>query len=883
MTAWHRPWSLLGTLERRVSLTVTVLLVMVIGGMFWLSHARVVDAVSSSELARMQASADQLAKTLTTQARALMTDAARTSALPELRAALDAPAAADAIVPALERLRGEAGTGAAAHALALVDRAGRVVVSTDPADAGKVKPGMPTELETASGPVVGQLVARGDSISYAIAAPVTGLAGQKLGYVIVTRRLAGAAGSASLMGGLVGHDARVLIGNADGSVMTDLERTVKWIGPAARAGSPVYRDPAAHEVIGTTAAVAETPWMVVVEAPRAGILAAASDFTRRTALIGIMFVLVGALLSWILIRRTMRPLGEVTDAAREIAAGNLARRTAIRGRSEIAMLGEAFNQMVERVDRSASDLASRATQLERSNKELNESEAKYRSLFEHLPDGVIVHRDNEILFANPAAIRLLGLDADRELVARPMLEFVAPADREVVRRRIADMVATSNPAPTLEVRLQRTDRRMVTVEATSMPLRVNGVPSVQTILHDVSERRLLEEQFRQSQKMDAVGRLAGGVAHDFNNLLTVIQAHAEFALSEGDSADSRRRDIEEIRKTAESAARLTRQLLTFSRKQSVVPASLDLNDAVTGMLGMIQRLIGDNIEVVTVAGEHLDPIWADPGQIQQVLLNLAVNARDAMPDGGVLRFETANLHVGEGYISAAAAAIPPGDYVMLAVQDTGVGMTEEVRSRVFEPFFTTKQAGRGTGLGLSTVYGIVTQAGGHIWVYSEPGIGTAFKVFFPPHRAGSLAKRGARPSGAFVAAAHGHLLVVEDDASVRAAIVRALRNGGFTVSESRNADEALDVLKREPGIDLMITDMMMPGKPGITLLAEARIYRPDLPAIVLSGYSEQPGTDLWRMPEQAVFVEKPVSPGELIKQVSRILASRTGAAINGTA
>jgi CheY-like chemotaxis protein len=204
-----------------------------------------------------------------------------------------------------------------------------------------------------------------------------------------------------------------------------------------------------------------------------------------------------------------------------------------------------------------------------------------------------------------------------------------------------------------------------------------------------------------------------------------------------------------------------------------------------------------------------------------------------------------------------------------------------VRSRVFEPFFTTKQAGRGTGLGLSTVYGIVKQAGGHIWVYSEPGMGTAFKVFFPPHRRDVQAQRISRTSGTFQVEGDGHLLVVEDDTSVRTAIVRALKSAGFTVSEARNADEALDVLKREPNFELMITDMMMPGKPGITLLAEARIYRPNLPAIVLSGYSGQPGTDLWRMPEQAVFVEKPVSPAELIKQVARILSSRPEAPAEG--
>jgi signal transduction histidine kinase len=423
------------------------------------------------------------------------------------------------------------------------------------------------------------------------------------------------------------------------------------------------------------------------------------------------------------------------------------------------------------------------------------------------------------------------------------------------------------------MRIQRADRRLVTVEVTSMPLRVDDVPAVQTILHDVSERRQLEEQFRQSQKMEAVGRLAGGVAHDFNNLLTVIQAHAEFALTSSDAGE-RERDIAEIKKTAENAARLTRQLLTFSRKNAVTPTHLDLNEAIAGMLGMVRRIIGDNIEVVTIAGNDLAGIHADPGQIQQVLLNLAVNARDAMPEGGVLRFETANVQMGEGYVGATSATIPPGDYVMLAVQDTGVGMSEEVRSRVFEPFFTTKQPGSGTGLGLSTVYGIVKQAGGHIWVYSEPGMGTAFKVFFPPHHPDDYPVRGLTITGSHSLNGQGHLLVVEDDSSVRSAVVRALRNGGYTVTEARDGEQALEILGREPAIDLIITDMMMPGMPGLALLAEVRMRRPGLPAIVLSGYSEQSVNNSGQVPEQAVFIEKPVSPSDLIRRVGQLLSSR---------
>ena len=856
------------TLERRVTMTVTVVLIAVIGGMFWLSHSRVIQAVSSSELTRLQASADQLALTLTGQARLIMSEGARIAATPEVRDAFRTQPGARM---AAARLLKERDVSRQIRDLTLFDGSGKILATTRTGTAES--PDTAVRLETVAGPVVGPLVARGDTVVYSVTAPITGLGREPLGYLVMTRQLNGSSGSASLLSGLVGRGARVLVGNADASVVTDMVMPVRLAGLPRGGASARYSDSTGHELLGASTLVRETPWMVVVEAPRAGVLRAANDFTRDTAVVGLVFIVLGGLLAWILIRRTMRPLGEVTEVARDIAAGNLDRRAEVRGQSEIAILGEAFNQMVERVGKSATDLAARATQLESFNKELNESEARYRSLFDHLPDGIIVHRNNRFLFVNPAAMRLLGVNSEADLAGRNVLDFVLPNDREAVRDRIARVERHAEAARPTEVRIQRADRKLATAEVRSMPLRIGAATAVQTILHDVSERRLLEEQFRQSQKMEAVGRLAGGVAHDFNNLLTVIQAHAEFALSATDPAE-RKRDIDEIRKTAESAARLTRQLLTFSRKQSVSPMHLDLNEAIAGMLGMIRRLIGDNIEVVTVAGKNLAGIYADPGQIQQVLLNLAVNARDAMPDGGMLRFETANVQMGEGYVGASAAAIPAGDYVMLAVQDTGVGMTEDIRSRVFEPFFTTKQAGRGTGLGLSTVYGIVKQAGGHIWVYSEPGMGTAFKVFFPPHVLDDHPPRSLTITGSHSLNGQGHLLVVEDDANVRSAVVRALRNAGYAVTEARDGEQALEIMEREPDIDLVITDMMMPGMPGLALLAEVRTRRPGLPAIVLSGYSEQAANNLWRVPDNALFVEKPVSPSELIRRVGQLLSSR---------
>jgi PAS domain S-box-containing protein len=860
-------------LARRITVLISLVLVGIMGSMLWLAHTRVVAAVGNSELARLGASANLLASTLSSQARRLSRDVARIAAIPEVKGIPVSPGKRSTSLDRI--LDGERARSPLIRTVTVWDATGRVLASRGPeVRGGRAAPRLPPFPETMTAQVVGPLEAVGDTVIYTLTAPIVDLAERTVGYVTVTRQLTEGNEAATLLTGLVGPEAQVLLGNAEGDFLSDLTRPVP-----GRNGLPVvggagrYRDEADREFMGAVAAVPDTPWKVVVEAPRATVLRAASQFTFDSALFGGVFIVVGALLSWMAIRHTMQPLDEVTAAARDISDGDLSRRVIVKGNDEVATLAGAFNHMIERVAQSAHDLGWRASQLERANKEINESELKYRTLFEHLPDGILVHRDQQVLFANPSAVRMLGAASESDITSRPVLDFVLPGDRDIVQARIGRIVGENQPVPATEVRLQRLDRKVATVEATSMPLRIGGQLAVQTILHDVSERRLLEEQFRQSQKMDAVGRLAGGVAHDFNNLLTVIQAHAEFALA-GESEDERRADIEEIRRTAESAARLTRQLLTFSRKQTLSPTAIDLNDAIAGMLGMVRRLIGDNIEVVVSAGTDLAEIWADPGQIQQILLNLAVNARDAMPSGGVLRFETANISVGEGYMGAAASTIPPGDYVMLAVQDTGIGMTEEVRSRVFEPFFTTKQPGHGTGLGLSTVYGIVRQSQGHIWVYSEPGMGTAFKVLFPPHLDGSAARRPAASEARAVPEAVGSLLVVEDDAGVRAAVSRALRGAGFTVAEATDADAALQVIARDPTIELLITDMVMPGKPGVTLLGEVRALRPRLPAIILSGYSGESASELWRVPEHAVFVEKPVSPAEIIRRVRQLLGSR---------
>jgi signal transduction histidine kinase len=421
--------------------------------------------------------------------------------------------------------------------------------------------------------------------------------------------------------------------------------------------------------------------------------------------------------------------------------------------------------------------------------------------------------------------------------------------------------------------MRRLDGSLVSVEVTGTAIEFDGGPAVQTWARDVTSRLSLEAQLRQSQKMEAMGRLAGGVAHDFNNLLSVIRTYAELTIASMEPDDPNRPGLEDIRHAATSAAQLTKQMLAFSRKQVLNPQVLDLNEAIAAMTGMLHRTLGDHVDVQTSLRSDLAPVWADASQLEQILVNLAVNARDAMPQGGTIRIETANVSLDVGYASTRGEPIPANDYVMLAVTDTGSGMTPEVKANIFEPFFTTKDS-QGTGLGLATVYGIVKQSGGHIWVYSEPGKGTSFKLFFPQHL-GSEAAAAVPDERTAATPRHARVLLVEDDAMVRTAVRRILERSAFGIVEAESGVQALEVFTRHDGkFDLVITDMMMPGMTGTELIRRLGERSPDLRAIIMSGYSEETTAREWRLPPNASFIEKPISPRALLRVIDEVLGAQ---------
>jgi nitrogen-specific signal transduction histidine kinase/CheY-like chemotaxis protein len=393
------------------------------------------------------------------------------------------------------------------------------------------------------------------------------------------------------------------------------------------------------------------------------------------------------------------------------------------------------------------------------------------------------------------------------------------------------------------------------------------------ICQDTSDRRDLEARLRQSQKMEAVGRLAGGVAHDFNNLLTVITGYSERLLAQLDADDARRKAADAIKRAADRAAALTHQLLAFSRRQVLAPKVIDLNAIVGAMHKLLRRLIGEDIELVTIAGAGLWPVKADPNQFEQVIMNLAVNSRDAMPRGGVLRIETANVDL-DAEFTRHHVGLQPGAYVMLAVSDTGCGMDEHTLGHLFEPFFTTKEQGKGTGLGLSTIYGIVKQSGGYIWVESEPGRGATFRIYLPRvHEAVD-----AQPvSGQEATAPRGWetVLLVEDEESVRLLLRDSLRRFGYAVVDAASGPEAIEIADRHDGpIHVLLTDMVMPHMNGWEVAETVMARRPGIKVIYMSGYIEHALPENRGLDAGIAFLGKPFSPDALGWKVREVLDRR---------
>jgi PAS domain S-box-containing protein len=539
-----------------------------------------------------------------------------------------------------------------------------------------------------------------------------------------------------------------------------------------------------------------------------------------------------------------------------------------------AQLSEELKALHQRVQ----ELEKSDQQRERAEAALRESEKEFQKFYDEAPVGYHeLDTKGRITRVNRKELEMLGYTAG-EMLGKPLWNFFVEEDttRHVTMAKLAGDVSFHD---TFERTFRRKDGTTLPVLVEDRLLRdKNGqIIGIRSTVEDITERRQTqealrksEEQLRQWQRVEAIGRLAGGVAHDFNNLLMTIKGCSELLLNAFDRRDPRREEVEEILKAGERATSLTRQLLAFGRRQVLQPQVLDLNSLVINMDKMLRRLIGEDIQLVTVLDQELWSVKVDPGMIEQVIMNLAVNSRDAMPNGGKLTIETANIIHDENYASRHIS-MKPGYYVMVAVSDNGCGMDKETQSHLFEPFFTTKEKGKGTGLGLSTVYGIIKQSGGNIWVYSEPSQGTTFKIYLPRvEKTATVYKPKA--SSPMAPGGTETILLVEDEEAVRTMVSKILRNKGYTVLEAAHSEEAFEISERHEGpIHLMVTDVIMPQMSGPELAERLAPRLPEMKVLYMSGYPDNTIVQHGVLEPGTAFLQKPFTLNALESKVREVL------------
>lgn len=532
-----------------------------------------------------------------------------------------------------------------------------------------------------------------------------------------------------------------------------------------------------------------------------------------------------------------------------------------------------YNESTANLSTTAASLTVEATERQKAERELRDSERRYRLLFEDnpLPMEIFDPETLAYLDVNKATQELYGYT--REEFLQMTLRDTRPPEEVPVLMEFLNAVKNAESYSGTFVTRHKSGKS-ITIDAKVRTIQLGDRKVRLKLVTDVTQHKHLETRLQQTQKIEAVGRLAGGIAHDFNNLLTLILGYSDDIVNQLQSEDPIRTQVLEIQMAAQRAANLTRQLLAFSRKQILKPQVLRLNSVVSDIAQMLRRLVGEDVQISLHLDAGLGQVQADPTQLEQVLVNLAVNARDAMPNGGQLVIESHNVDFNEQ--TAELQGVPPGRYVVLVVSDTGIGMSEEIKARVFEPFFTTKGVGKGTGLGLSMVLGVVQQSGGTVTIYSEPGIGTTFKIYLPRLDQVEEATRviDVKPQAAHPVQA-ATILLVEDEPSLRALARNVLRRVGYTVFEASNGKEALKMADEFEGPpDLLLTDVVMPEMSGLELAERLQEKWPDLLIIYTSGYTDHALLERNALREDMPFLQKPYMPGTMLEQVAATLDKR---------
>ena len=749
----------------------------------------------------------------------------------------------------------------------LWDANGEIIVSS-PASQSAIPADIKAELlrinPARDSGIVGRIHVVADTPVFVVAAPVVQSA-RVLGYLVERGKLSASPKRAQAIASLIGSGSTVYIGNNTHDVWSDFWRRAKAPPSDLKPGSitEYVRDgDAGGAKYARESAVKGTPWVLLVELPRAEVLAPADAFLRDATIFAALLLAIGAFGLWRLSRNITRPLSDLREAAIAITEGDYSRHVELRSSDELGHLGRAFETMAGRVQ-----LAQRA--LQQQIAAIEESEARYRKITEASFDGIDVVVDDVIREANRGFAQIFGYSVD-EVIGRPVSDFVAEESLAAMHDR-----ATTEYSGTYEFVGKHKSGRKLILEGMTKMHNIEGRPGRISAFRDVTEKRALEAQFRQAQKMDAVGRLAGGVAHDFNNLLTVIMSCTDLLLGDASENAAEREDLEQIKQAAVAAASLTQQLLSFSRQEMIQPRLLELNGVASSAQGILKRLIGEDIELTTVLTFENPIVKIDRSQLEQIIVNLAVNARDAMPSGGKLTIETQTADVDDAY-ATTHWQVTPGRYAVLSVTDTGSGMDEETQARIFEPFYTTKEAGKGTGLGLAMVYGTVKKAGGFIWVYSELQKGTTFKIYIPIAEEGVAAKElKALPE---VRRGTEVVVLAEDSAAVRGTARNILERAGYTVIEAPNGRTALEIArKRNQQIHLLLTDVVMPEMSGRKLSEEFSAIRSDAKVLFMSGYTDDAIVRHGVMTAGVEYLQKPFSGDALLRKVREVLDRKNGA------